>query len=163
LIFGFIAAGLITCSQLNNVLLRKYNSEQIIRTVLVVQTSVGILLCVGTYFDWLTLYSTIGLIFMFLSCQGFSFPNSSALSLAPFTREAGSASALMGAIQMGFGAFASALVGLISNGTKVPMTAVMAGCALLGLIILLLGRRRLEYQSRIEDVEEQAFEMIEKY
>ncbi len=163
LIFGFIAAGLITCSQLNNVLLRKYNSEKIIRTVLLVQTSVGILLCIGTYFEWLTLYSTIGLIFLFLSCQGFSFPNSSALSLAPFTREAGSASALMGAIQMGFGAFASALVGLISNGTKVPMTAVMAGCALLGLIILLLGRRRLEYQSRIEDVEEQAFEMIEKY
>lgn len=43
------------------------------------------------------------------------------------------------------------------------MTAVMAGCALFGLIILSIGRKRIEYASRMEDVEEQAFEMIEKY
>ena len=162
-IFGLIAAGLITCSQLNNVLLRKYNSAQIIRTVLLVQATIGLLLFIGSVFDWLNLYSTILLIFLFLSCQGFSFPNSAALSLAPFTKEAGSASALMGAMQMGFGALASALVGMINNGTTLPMTGVMAGCALLGLIILSIGRKRIEYKSRIEDVEEQAFEQIEKY
>jgi DHA1 family bicyclomycin/chloramphenicol resistance-like MFS transporter len=162
-IFGLIAAGLITCSQLNNVLLRKYTSEQVIKTVLLVQTIIGLLLFTGSIFQWLNLYSTIGLIFLFLSCQGFSFPNSSALSLAPFTKEAGSASALMGAMQMGFGALASALVGMISNGTTLPMTGVMAGCALLGLIILGIGRKRIEYKARIEDVEEQAFEQIEKY
>lgn len=162
-IFGFVAAGLIISSQLNNLLLRKYDSAQIIRAVLVVQTIIGLLLCFGTIFNWLSLYTTIGLIFLFLSCQGFSFPNSAALSLAPFTKEAGSASALMGAFQMAFGAAASALVGLINNGTAIPMTSVMAGCAFLGLIILSLGRKHLEYQSRIEDVEEQAFEQIEKY
>jgi DHA1 family bicyclomycin/chloramphenicol resistance-like MFS transporter len=162
-IFGLIAAGLITASQLNNILLKKYSSEQIIKTVLWVQTVIGLLLFAGSFFDWLNLYSTTGLIFLFLSCQGFSFPNSSALSLAPFTKEAGSASALMGAMQMGFGAIASALVGFISNGTTLPMTGVMAGCALLGLIILSAGRKRIEYKSRIEDVEEQAFELIEKY
>jgi len=42
-------------------------------------------------------------------------------------------------------------------------TGVMAGCALLGLIILSIGRKRIEYKSRIEDVEEQAFKLIEKY
>jgi MFS transporter, DHA1 family, multidrug resistance protein len=162
-IFGLIAAGLITCSQLNNVLLKKYSSAQIIKTVLLAQTVIGLLLFIGSAFAWLNLYSTILLIFLFLSCQGFSFPNSAALSLAPFTKEAGSASALMGALQMGFGAVASALVGVINNGTTLPMTAVMAGCALLGLIILSIGRKRIEYKSRIEDVEEQAFELIEKY
>lgn len=162
-IFGLVAAGLITCSQLNNVMLRKYDSSQIIKTVLLVQTTIGLVLFLGSYLEWLNIYSTIGLIFLFLSCQGFSFPNSSALSLAPFTREAGSASALMGALQMGFGALASAFVGLINNGTTLPMTGVMAGCALFGLIILSLGRKRLDYKSRIEDVEEQAFEQIEKY
>jgi MFS transporter, DHA1 family, multidrug resistance protein len=162
-IFGLIAAGLITSSQLNNVLLKKYSSAQIIKTVLLVQTIIGLLLCIGSIFDWLNLYSAIGLMFLFLSCQGFSFPNSAALSLAPFTKEAGSASALMGAMQMGFGALASALVGIISNGTTLPMTGVMAGCAFLGLIILSIGRKRIDYKSRIEDVEEQAFELIEKY
>ena len=163
LIFGLVAAGLITSSQLNNVLLKKYTSAQIIRTVLLVQTIVGLLLCMGSYLNWLNLYSAIFLMFLFLSCQGFSFPNSAALSLAPFTKEAGSASALMGAMQMGFGALASALVGLISNGTTLPMTGVMAGCALTGLIILSVGRKRIEYASRIEDVDELAFEQIEKY
>ncbi|MES2645329.1 MAG: multidrug effflux MFS transporter [Bacteroidota bacterium] len=162
-IFGLIAAGLITCSQLNNVLLRKYDSAQIIRAVLLVQTTVGIILFFGSMFGFVNLYGTIFLIFLFLSCQGFSFPNSSALSLAPFTKEAGTASALMGALQMGFGAVASAVVGLISNGTTLPMTGVMAGCAFLGLIILSIGRKRIYYKSRIEDVEAQAFEQIEKY
>ena len=162
-IFGLIAAGLITCSQLNNVLLRKFTSEQIIRTVLIVQSIIGILLCIGSYYDWLNLYSTIFLIFLFLAGQGFSFPNSAALSMAPFTKEAGSASALMGAMQMGFGAIASALVGMINNGTTLPMLAVMAGCALLGFIILGIGRKRIEFNPRIEDVEEQAFDQIERY
>lgn len=42
------------------------------------------------------------------------------------------------------------------------MTGVMAGCALLGLIVLSIGRKRIKYNSRIEDVQEQAFELIEK-
>jgi DHA1 family bicyclomycin/chloramphenicol resistance-like MFS transporter len=163
LIFALIAAGLITSSQLNNVLLRKYSSAQIIKTVLLVQTVTGFVLCIGSLFDWLNLQSAVCLMFLFLSCQGFSFPNSSALSLAPFTKEAGSASALMGAMQMGFGAGASALVGLINNGTTLPLASVMAGCALTGLIVLLAGHKRIAFTSRVEDVEEQAFELIEKY
>lgn len=64
---------------------------------------------------------------------------------------------------MGFGALASALVGLINDGTTLPMTGVMAGCAFLGLVILSLGNKRIAYKSRITDVEEQAFELIERY
>jgi DHA1 family bicyclomycin/chloramphenicol resistance-like MFS transporter len=48
------------------------------------------------------------LIFLFLCCQGFTFPNAPALSLAPFGYNAGSASALPGAIQMGTGACTTA-------------------------------------------------------
>ena len=162
-IFGLIAVGLITSSQLNNLLLKRYSGSQIVKTTLIVQTSIGLLLVAGSAFDFLNLYSIIVLIFLFLSCQGFTFPNSAALSLAPFTKDAGSASALMAALQMAFGALASVLVGAISNGTTLPMTGVMSGCALLGLIILGLGRKRLEFTSRIEDVEEQAFEQIERY
>ncbi|PWK27609.1 DHA1 family bicyclomycin/chloramphenicol resistance-like MFS transporter [Arcicella aurantiaca] len=143
-IFGLLAGGLILSSQLNNLALRKYRSEQIVRVVLTIQTVVGILLCLGSVIDGLNLYTTILLIFIFLCCQGFSFPNSSALSLVPFSKEAGSASALLGAIQMGIGSLAAALVGFLSNGTSIPMTAVMAGCAVLGLTIFRVGRFILE-------------------
>ena len=162
-IFALIAAGLIGSSQLNNLLLKKYSSEQIMKTVLLVQTLVGLTLAIGTAVHLLELYSTIFLIFLFLSCQGFSFPNSSALSMAPFSKEAGSASALMGALQMGIGAVASAMVGLFFNNTALPMAAVMATCACIAFIILLLGRQRIHYQAKQQDVEEQALDLIEKY
>jgi DHA1 family bicyclomycin/chloramphenicol resistance-like MFS transporter len=162
-IFAIIAAGLITCSQLNNRLLRKYTSEQISLVTLTIQTVVGLLLVAGTVLEWLNLYSTIVLMALFLSCQGFSFPNSSALSMAPFTKNAGVASALMGALQMGFGALAAAMVGLSSATTAVPLTAIMAACALIALMILLLGTRKIKYASRREDLEECTLDMIEKY
>ncbi|HEV7330403.1 MAG TPA: multidrug effflux MFS transporter [Flavisolibacter sp.] len=162
-IFAIVAGGLIASSQLNNLLLKKHSSEQIIRTVLTVQVTVGLLLAIGTAAGLLNLYTTIFLIFLFLCCQGFSFPNASALSMAPFSKEAGSASALMGAIQMGMGAVASALVGVFFNGTALPMTGVMAGCALSALLILSIGSRKIRYKSRQADINEQAFDMVEKY
>lgn len=161
-IFAVIAAGLITSSQLNSVMLSRFTSEQIMKTVLILQTVVGITLFAGTAFGVLELYSTIFLIFLFLSCQGFSFPNSAALSMAPFTKEAGSASALMGAIQMGLGALAAASVGLLNAQSAMPMTGVMAVCALIGLIILLVGKRNIRYPSKMLDVQEEAIDLVEK-
>lgn len=162
-IFSAIAAGLIGSSQLNNVILKKYSSAQIIRVVLFTQAAIGLVLALTTALGVLNLYSTIFLMFLFLSCQGFTFPNSAALAMAPFTKGAGSASALMGALQMGCGAIASALVGLFFNRTALPMAAIMGGCSLLGLTILIIGRKTIEYQARNEDVESQQFELIEKY
>lgn len=146
-IFGFLAGGLILSSQLNNLALRTFRSEQIVSVVLTIQTIIGITLFIASTFDWLNLYTTILLIFLFLCCQGFSFPNSSALSLVPFSKEAGSASALLGAIQMGIGSLSAALVGALSNGTSLPMTGVMAGCALLGLTTFRVGRLILKRKS----------------
>ncbi|PBQ32396.1 Bcr/CflA family drug resistance efflux transporter [Sphingobacteriaceae bacterium] len=139
LIFAIIASGLITASQVNNILLKKYTSIQIVRVTLMIQTIAGLLLFIGTALSLVDLYSTIALIFVFLSCQGFNFPNSSALSMAPFEKEAGSASALMGAIQMGFGALAAACVGILNASNGLPMTGVMAICGAIALVILLLA------------------------
>ncbi len=85
-IFAFIAAGLITASQINSRMLKYYTSQQIIRISLGSQALIGILLVTGTYFGILGLYGTIGCIFLYLSCQGFTFPNTSALSMGPSAR-----------------------------------------------------------------------------
>jgi len=162
-IFGLIAAGLITTSQLNNLLLKRFKSEQIIRVTILLQALIGLTLVVGTVMNWFGLIGIIVCIALFLSCQGFSFPNASALSMAPFSKEAGSASALMGALQMGLGALASALVGAFNNGTAVPLAATMAGCAVLSWFILMMGRKRIAYQCRQADLNEQTLEMIETY
>jgi MFS transporter, DHA1 family, multidrug resistance protein len=159
-IFALIALGLIGSSQVNSVLLRNFTSQQIIKVAMICQTITGLLLFTLTWFGFLEVFSTIFLIFIFLCCQGFTFPNTSALSLAPFSKSAGSASALLGGIQMAVGASTSALVSLLSNHTALPMTGVMAGCALTSLVILLVGRRIIQYNTSLEEVEEESIDMM---
>lgn len=159
-IFALVAAGLIISSQINSLLLRTYKSEQIIRVALFCQSLTGISLFIGSWNGWIGLFGTILLILIFLSCQGFTFPNSSALSMAPFHKNAGSASALMGAIQMGIGAFTSALVSFLSNHTPMPMTGVMAGCAIASFCILMIGGKIIRYKATLAEVEEETVDMV---
>jgi len=159
-IFAIIALGLIGSSQLNSVLLRTYKSEQIIRIALILQVTTAIVLLLGSVFRQLELFSTIFFIFLFLCCQGCVFPNSSALSLAPFSRNAGTASALMGGIQMCSGALTSATVGWLSNHTAVPMAGVMTACAMTALTILLLGRRVIYYRAQQAAIEKECIDEI---
>lgn len=160
LIFALVAAGLILATQVNSFLLRRFSSQQIIPVALFVQGLAGIALFIGSWQGWLNLYSTIALLIVYLSCQGFTFPNSSALSMAPFSRNAGSASALMGGVQMGIGALTSALVSVFSNGTAMPMTAVMAICAVGSFCILQVGTRIIRFKASRRDVEEECVDMV---
>jgi DHA1 family bicyclomycin/chloramphenicol resistance-like MFS transporter len=159
-IFALIALGLIGSSQLNSVLLRTWKSEQIIKWALFCQSVTAILLFVGSLLGWLELFSTIFFIFIFLCCQGCVFPNSSALSLAPFSRNAGTASALMGGIQMSIGALVTAIVSWLNNHTALPMTGAMACCALLSFTVLSTGSRVVRYRAKLAAVGESEAEMI---
>ncbi len=150
-IFAIIAMGLILCSQLNTLLLRKFSSERITLVALACQVSTGIFLVAGSYFGWLGLYGTIIVIWIFLGTQGFAFPNTSALALSPFERNAGTASALMGAVQLGIGAVATALVGLLNDQTAMPMTGMMCLCAALSFIILISGRGIMKKNGKQEN------------
>jgi len=150
-IFAVLALGLIACSQLNSLLLKTYKSQQIIRVALICQSLIAVALFAGSILGWLGLFGTLTLCFLFLCCQGCVFPNSSALSLALFGRNAGTASALMGGIQMSIGAFASAIVSVLNNHTALPMTGVMACCPVAALLILLIGDRNIRRLSTPED------------
>jgi MFS transporter, DHA1 family, multidrug resistance protein len=160
LIFAMVAAGLILATQVNSFLLRKYKSSEIIPVALFFQALAGLSLFIGSYTGILGLVGTILLILVYLSCQGFTFPNSSALSMAPFAKNAGSASALMGGIQMGLGALMSALVSVLHNGTALPMTGVMAACAVSSYIILKIGTKIIRYKATRKLVAEESVDMI---
>ncbi len=159
-IFAIVAMSLIGASQLNSLLLKNYKSEQIVKVALFCQSLVGLTLVASMYYGYGTVLSTIILISMFLGAQGFTFPNSSALSMAPFAKAAGSASALMGGIQMAVGAFTSALVSILNNGTALPMTGVMAACSVTAFIIAIIGTRVIRYKAAEKDVEEENAEMV---
>jgi DHA1 family bicyclomycin/chloramphenicol resistance-like MFS transporter len=144
-IFAFLSLGLIGASQVNSLLLRRYQSAQIVRVALGCQLLITALLLGLTSAGGLGLGGTVALLFLFLSCLGFTSPNTSALSLAPFTRHAGSAAALMGALQMAAGALASVGVSLFSAHSALPMVGIMAGTSLLALGLLFVGQQRVTH------------------
>jgi DHA1 family bicyclomycin/chloramphenicol resistance-like MFS transporter len=158
--FGVVASGLIGSSQLNSVLLKKYNSDEIIKVALYFQSSVSIVLVSSGLLGIATVLSTVILVFLFLCCQGFIFPNASALSMAPFGHNAGNASALMGFIQMSVGALMSAMVSVFHNNTILPMTGVMAFCSISASLIYTLKKTKVVQKPSIELVEEEEVEMI---
>lgn len=143
-IFAFLSIGLIGSSQLNTIMLKKYSSEQLIFAALICQAITGIIFLTGSINGWFGLPETIGLLFVFLGCLGFASPNTSALSLAPFSKNAGSASALMGAVQMGLGTIASIGVSLFDTRSSLPMVAIMASTSLIALAILYFGRKNIK-------------------
>ncbi len=159
-IFALIAMGLIGASQVNSVLLKTYTSDEIIRAASYCQSVIGILMALITLLGWGDLFVLIFMIFIFMSCQGFIFPNASALSLAAFGHNAGSASALLGAIQMSIGAGTSALVSVLQNHTALPMTGVMACCALAALFVFSFGRKIIIRRASVLAVAEEDVEMI---
>ncbi|UBM57561.1 multidrug effflux MFS transporter [Marinilongibacter aquaticus] len=144
-IFAINAVGLISSNQVNRVILKTYKSERIIFIALVAQLVLAFILLGLNLLEVANTFSTTFLIFGFLFCLGFIFPNASALSLDPFSHTAGNASALMGAVQMVVGALASSLVGLLQGTSSVAMSLVMLICGFLAFCLFFFGSvRRVE-------------------
>jgi DHA1 family bicyclomycin/chloramphenicol resistance-like MFS transporter len=142
-IFAFLSISFIGTSQLNSYLLRTFSSEQLIGFALKLQFFVSVIFAVAVYFNMLNLYSVIFMLFLYLGCLGFCNPNTTALSLAPFSKNAGSASAVMGAVQMGMGALASVAVGIFVTNSIFPVTLIFIGSTALALLILHFGQRNI--------------------
>jgi DHA1 family bicyclomycin/chloramphenicol resistance-like MFS transporter len=141
-IFAIVASGIISASQLNRVVLKKYSSLQILKVTLPTQLVLGILLSVLAKLNLLSMELNIGLLFLIMGCQGFNFPNVATLALRPFHRGAGTASAMLGSIQMAWGAVCATLVGLLFDGTPFTMAIIIVGCAVIANTILFgIGRK----------------------
>jgi DHA1 family bicyclomycin/chloramphenicol resistance-like MFS transporter len=140
LLFGANALSLITGSQINRRLLRRHSSAAITFAMAGLQFATGLILLIGTLLGFLHTAGTLILIFIFQFFGGFLFPNNSALALQPFTRNVGSASALLGSIQVIAAALSSGLVSFLNNGTALPMAAMMALCSFIGIGILSANR-----------------------
>ena len=145
-IFAGLSVGFVGSSQVNNLLLKKFKSEQIVSTALVIQLIATVVFLIGGYYNWFGLAGTIFMIFIMLACVGVTNPNASALSLAPFTQNAGTASSLMGAMQLGLGALASLSVSFFDSKSATPMAGIMAGSTLVAFLILAIGRKMITHK-----------------
>jgi DHA1 family bicyclomycin/chloramphenicol resistance-like MFS transporter len=148
-IFAFLSIGLIGSSQVNSLLLKKYSSAQIIPIALICQVLVTIAFYLGIINNWIGVFGAITFLFLFLACIGFTNPNTIALTLAPFRKNAGTASALMGAIQMGMGAIAASALSIFHTKSAEPMILVMFSTSILSLVVLYIGRPFIKKQTLV--------------
>lgn len=142
-VFALLSVGFIGGNQLNVVLLRRYSGAQIFRSALLFQAALGSIFLAGTLLGLFGMLATTLFFFGYLSCLGLTFPNASAIALAPFAKNAGTAAALIGFLQVGTGSLASAGVGLFNATDARAVVAILAATVLVGVGILLVGQRRI--------------------
>ncbi len=150
-IFAGLAAGFIGSNQINVFLLRKFSSEQIFLATLLIVCPMALIFLAGTWFGWFGLVPTLILLFISLSSLGLAYPNAAALALSPFDRNIGSASAMLGFIQIGVSGLASATIGIFDSHRMLPVVAILAATSWVGLAILTLGKRRIPQIRYVEE------------
>jgi DHA1 family bicyclomycin/chloramphenicol resistance-like MFS transporter len=136
-LFGAGAIFLIGGTQLNAALLSRFEPRVILPVALALGTLAGAALIVLSATGTGGLAGVVAPLWTVLFALGFVMPNAPALALARHGEAAGTAAALLGAIQMGVGAVVSPVVGLLGN-DALAMGAVMTGGAALALGVLLV-------------------------
>lgn len=139
-VFGAGAIGLIAATQFNVRLLRYWSPARILMTALAFGAVMGVLLLVFAVTGFGGIVGILVPLWLVLAAAGLAFPNAPALALSRHGEAAGTAAALLGAVQFGVGALAAPLVGLIGTGA-VAMAVVIAGGMMAANVVLLLVAR----------------------
>ncbi|RZJ76662.1 MAG: Bcr/CflA family efflux MFS transporter [Flavobacterium sp.] len=139
-IFAGLSVALIGASQLNSLLLKKYKSDEIMKVSLTIQAIVSIIFFAWASTGVLSLTITIVMLFLFLACVGFTNPNAIALTLAPFSKNAGTASSLFGALQLGIGSVVTMSIGWFKAEPVTILAAVMCATALLAFLVYFISK-----------------------
>ena len=135
LAFSFNAVAFIGASQFTATLGRRFGLAPMVKVAATASGSTIALLLAYYLFGGDALWVLIALNFIASAFMGLVIPTVSVLALEEHGPIAGTASALMGTLQMLVGALAMAVVGLFANGQPLPMVAGMASGALTALAL----------------------------
>ncbi|WP_371686134.1 multidrug effflux MFS transporter [Micromonospora sp. 15K316] len=133
--FGAGAVGLIAATQLNVRLLNRYSPQRILIAALGLGTVAGLVLTTFAVTDAGGLPAVLASLWVVLFAAGLAMPNAPALALSRHGEAAGTAAAMLGAVQFGVGALAAPLVGLLGTGV-VAMAVVVAGGMIAAVAVL---------------------------
>jgi len=134
LAFSSGAIWLIGATQLNPVLLRRFEPRQILLAA-VATGAVAAALMLGLALAGGGLLGVLLPLWLALFAAGFALPNAPVVALARHGETAGTAAALLGAMQFGIGAIVSPMVGVLGN-DSVAMASVIAAGLGLALVVL---------------------------
>ncbi len=123
---GGYGAGNLLASQITS----RIGIDRMIRTGALIAAASTLGLAGIAWAGALSVWAIIVPVTVFTFGSGFVFPNCQAGAIGPYAHMAGSAAALMGAVQMAAAALIGALVGQLHDGTAAPMIIVMMCCGL---------------------------------
>lgn len=126
LVFGLNSVGLVIMSQVNPVLLRRRDPQDVLSIALVIGAVATAFLLVTATTGALGLVGILVPLFMILSMAGLALPNVPGLALSTHGRTAGSAAALLGGANFAVGAAVAPLVGVLPVAPAASMAIVMA-------------------------------------
>jgi MFS transporter, DHA1 family, multidrug resistance protein len=142
LIFAGLATGFIGSNQINVLLLRRFASVNIYGGALGVGLPVTVVFLIGAVAGF-GLWPTLALLFIALASIGLTGPNGAALAISAFSRNIGSAAAMLGFLQIGISGVASAAIGMLDSHRILPVAAILAGATAVAYAIFYFGRRRI--------------------
>lgn len=141
IVFGLNALSMTIFSAINAKIVQKISPYIILKNAFLAMIVGAILLLVCGFFDFGFLPFEICLFFT-LGMKGFIIPNAVVLAMARFKGKSGSASAVLGAIQMAMAGFISVVVGAIGANHPFLLSCVMAVCIVAGFVTYLCVSKR---------------------
>ncbi|WP_257224778.1 multidrug effflux MFS transporter [Acinetobacter sp. YH12096] len=139
LLFAFNAFGLIAAAIFNPKVHEKFgplNAYKIMNSSFLLIMAVLLLAQCSGYSNLIFFCSAL---FIAVALLGFIMPTGSHLSLMFQHKNAGTASALLGALQFGFGAIITTLTGKFSNFGSLGLVTIMFACALISAQLCLIS------------------------
>lgn len=135
LLFGANVLGILGAAAINARIVIRFGVDRLLMAGLWLAALSGIALTSIAFVGWGGLPLLFAPLFFFIASTGFVGANSMAGALAIFPDRAGVASALIGTIQFGMGALATAILSIMSDGTARPMAGLIG---LMGLLAIFL-------------------------
>lgn len=140
-LFGINAAGFILTAQVNARMVGRFGPAWLLSRAVWVYLAAALVMLLIASLHTEKLWPLLVPLFVYISSLGYIIPNSSACAMTGQGRRAGSASALLGCLQFSVAAGAAALVGVLHDGTAVPMATVISLCGVLAVTLAVLTRR----------------------
>lgn len=140
-LFGTNAAGFILVAQLNARLLAKRGPAFLLVRTVWIYVGAGLALLAVSSLHTAQLWPLLIPLFVCIASLGCILPNASACAMNGQGARAGSASAMLGCLQFSVAAGAAALVGVLHDGSAMPMAMVISLCGVLVVSVAMLTRR----------------------
>mgnify|MGYP003582646567 CR=1 FL=1 len=140
-LFGANAAGFILVAQINARLLAKRGPAFLLARMVWLYLAAGLVLLGVSALHTEALWLLLIPLFVCIASLGCIIPNASACAMNGQGARAGSASALLGCLQFSVAAGAAALVGVLHDGSAMPMAMVITLCGTAAVTAATLTRR----------------------